>query len=56
MYAMVAGILTMLFRYYGAVLYSAVFALLLTNAFSPLFDWLAERNYLPERGADHENE
>ena len=35
MYAMVAGILTMLFRYYGAVLYSAVFALLLTNAFSP---------------------
>ncbi len=50
MYAMVAGILTMMFRYYGAVLYSAVFALLLTNAFSPLMDRLAERS------ADHEDQ
>lgn len=49
LYAVTAGIITMLFRYYGVVLYSAVFALLLTNAFSPLFDRLAEQAYIVER-------
>ncbi len=43
LYAVTAGIITMLFRYYGAVQYSAVFALLLINVFSPLFDWLFEK-------------
>ena len=57
LYAMTAGIITMLFRYYGAVLNSAVFALLLTNALTPLFDRLAEQGYIAERSvADHENE
>ena len=58
-YAVTAGIVTMLFRYYGAVHYSAVFALLLTNAFSPLFDHLVERGNLielMERRADHEED
>ena len=52
MYAITAGVLTMLFRYYGAVLYCAAFALLLTNAFSPLFDRLAEHDFLPERSVE----
>ncbi len=43
LYAATAGIVTMLFRYYGAVQYSAVFAILLMNSVSPLFDWLIEQ-------------
>ncbi|MBQ8599710.1 MAG: RnfABCDGE type electron transport complex subunit D, partial [Oscillospiraceae bacterium] len=58
LYAVTAGILTMLFRYYGAVLYSAAFALLLTNAFTPLFDRIVEQGYIVERSVvgKHENE
>lgn len=56
MYAMTAGILTMLFRYYGVVLNSAVFALLLTNALSQLFDQIAEgTKILAERGNSDED-
>lgn len=58
LYAVTAGILTMLFRYYGAVLYSAAFALLMTNAFTPLFDRIVEQGYIVERSVvgKHENE
>ncbi len=62
LYAVTAGILTMLFRYYGAVLYSTAFALLLTNALSPLFDWIVEQgnevamSLGEERGVSHEND
>lgn len=56
LYAVTAGIITMLFRYYGVAIQSAVFALLLTNAFSPLFDYMAERARVLERRAIRENE
>lgn len=46
MYALLAGTLTMLFRYYGAVTFSAPFALLLCNAFGPLLDRVAELPYM----------
>ena len=49
LYAMTAGIITMLFRYYGAVLNGAMFALLLTNAMTPLFDRLVEQGHIVER-------
>ena len=49
LYAMTAAVITMLFRYYGVVLNSAVFALLLTNAFTPLFDRLVEQGHIVER-------
>lgn len=41
LYAICAGIVTMLFRYFGTLEQSAVFALLLMNALSPAFDSLA---------------
>ena len=58
LYAVTAGIITMLFRYYGTLLHSAVFALLLTNALSPLFDRLVEQGHIFERSvmSSHENE
>lgn len=49
LYAITMGILTMLFRYYGQAPYSAVFALLLCNALTPLFDQLVEQGYIAER-------
>jgi len=49
LYAMTAAVITMLFRYYGVVLNGAVFALLLTNAFTPLFDRLVEQGHIVER-------
>ncbi len=66
LYAVTAGIITMLFRYYGAVQYSAAFALLLTNAFAPFFDWVIEQGgsaaldlaegKIKERSLHHEND
>lgn len=56
LYAVTAGFFTMIFRYYGNTLMGAVFALLLTNALSPLFDRAAESIIIRERRADHEAE
>lgn len=57
LYAVTAAVITMMFRYYGVVLNGAVFALLLTNALTPLFDRLVEQGHIVERSvADHENE
>lgn len=56
LYAVTAGVVTMLFRYYGTVLQSAVFALLLTNAFAPFFDYIVERGRSLERSVIHEDE
>lgn len=50
LYAFTAGILTMLFRYFGTMEQSAVFVILLMNALSPLFDSLYEWAYSRERG------
>ena len=56
LYAVTAGVMTMLFRYYGTVVNGAVFALLLTNALSPAFDHLAEYMWMRERRARNEAE
>ena len=53
MYAAVAGVCTSLFRYFGAVEQSAVFALILMNAVAPLFDYLVEQLLFLKRGESH---
>lgn len=56
LYGALAGFLTMMFRYYGYVLNGAVFALLLTNAFAPMLDRLAEWLFERERRSLNEAE
>ena len=41
-YGLCAGLLTMVFRYYSPLEFSAVFAVLLMNALAPAFDTLCE--------------
>lgn len=55
-YAFLAGLITMMFRYFGSVAPSSVFALLLANAFVPMLDTWAESRAAAERGADYEAE
>lgn len=49
LYAFTAGLVTMLFRYFGTMEQSAVFALLLMNGISPQFDMIYEWAYSKER-------
>lgn len=49
-YAAAAGIMTMVFRYFGSLEQGTVFALLLVNAVSPGFDYLAEAVCRRRRG------
>lgn len=50
-YGVTAGVVTMLFRYFGTLEQSAVFALLLMNAVSPAFD-AAEEWLILRKGGD----
>lgn len=49
LYGAVAGIVTMVFRRYGGYEQSVMFAILLMNAFSPVFDRLSEKIIKPLR-------
>lgn len=55
-YGLCAGLLTMVFRYYSPLEFSAVFAVLLMNALAPAFDtlceflipWMSQQEQLPD--------